>query len=118
MADAAAGPVGGAHEGNVVRQLDGGIEDHERDASGAQLVALLLRQLGHGHDAGRAAGEGVVDPVADRVALRAELGQHDAHAVFAGHPLHAADDLDAPHVLQLVEDELHHVAAVGGAGLR
>jgi hypothetical protein len=69
--------------------------------------------LRHGHHTGRAAGDGVVDPVADRSALRAELGEDDADAVFARHPFDAADDLHSPDVFEFVEDEFHQVAAAG-----
>jgi hypothetical protein len=64
-----------------------------------------------------ATSDGVVDPVVDRVSFRAELRQHDTHPLLAGHPLHPTDDLDAPHVFQLVEDELHHVAAAGRSAI-
>jgi hypothetical protein len=47
-------------------------------------------ELGHGHDAGGAPGDGVIDPVVNGVALRAELGQHHSHVVLPGDPLDPA----------------------------
>src|SRR5690606_30959049 len=64
---------------------------------------------------GGAAGQRVVIGIGGLVAFRTELREHDPHAVLAGHPLDPANDLHSPHVLKLVEDELHHVTAVGPA---
>ncbi|GLY05379.1 hypothetical protein Acsp01_57580 [Actinoplanes sp. NBRC 101535] len=55
---ASTGPVGGADERDVLRELGGRVEDHERDAAGPQPVLFSVGELGDRDQAVGAAGDG------------------------------------------------------------
>jgi hypothetical protein len=109
----ASGPVGRADRGHIWLRLIGGIDDDEVDAAASQLAFLRWPEVREHEDhADRAAAQDAIDPgVTGAVAVTA-LGQDQADAGFARDALDAADDLDRPLALELVEDELDHA---GGA---
>ena len=111
----AAGPVGGADRGDVRLGLVGGIDDDEVDTAAAQLVLLLRLEVGEHQDhAHRPAAQHAVDPGVPGAVAVAALGQDQADPGLTRDALDAADDLDRPLALELVEHELDHLRAAAG----
>ena len=69
-----------------------------------------------GDHAGRPAGERALDPAAARRPPALHLGEDDRQLVPPGDPLHAADDLERPLALELVEDDLEQRRPRPGPG--
>src|SRR5699024_6190802 len=89
-------PVARSDRGRVVAGFAGGVDEHQGDVTAAQSAALLFGEAGEdGDDAGRAAGEDVLDPAASRCPFPAELGHDHGQAILASHLVGAVDDLDA-----------------------
>jgi hypothetical protein len=110
-------PVGGAHRGHPGGGLAGGIDDDEGDAARAQARGLLLGELGDDEDhAGRPPRGDRVDPRAPERAWPLLRGEDDAELVLARDLLHAADDLDRPWALELVEDHVEQSGAALAGG--
>ncbi len=87
--------------------LAGRVDHDVRDAARCELPADRLAQVREdGDDAGRPAGEDAFDPAAARRPPALHLAEDDRQVVLPGHPLDAADDLERPLALELMEDHL------------
>ncbi len=112
----AAVPVRRADRWRVVERLAGRVDDDIGDPARAQLLAHDVGQVGEDRDhAGRPAGEDALDPAAARRPPALHLREHDREVVLPGHALDAADDLEGPLALELVEDDLDQRGAAGRA---
>src|SRR4029079_3278621 len=66
-----------------------------------------LAEVGEdGDDTGRPASEDALDPAATRRPPTLHLAEDDREVMLTGDPLDAADDLERPFALELVEDHL------------
>src|SRR5690606_34692707 len=112
----AACPVGGADGGRVHGRAAGGVED---DHGHAQVLQLL--QNGGGElrddedDAVGGAGAQVVEPLLGGGAAAVDRGDDGADTGRVGGVLDAADDLDGPGAVELVEDEVHESGVAAGS---
>ena len=109
----AARPVGRADRRHIGRGIARRVDDHERDAAGAELLAVPRRDVGEDQDhADRAATQHAVDPLGGRGVPVAAHGQHDRQAGGVCDVLDALDDLHRPARLEFVEDQLDELGAL------
>src|SRR5206468_7673178 len=88
-------------------RLAGRVDDDVRDAPRRELGLHRLAEVGEdGDDAGRPASEDALDPAATRRPPAVHLAENDREVMLAGDPLDAADNLERPFALELVEDHL------------
>ena len=103
----AAVPVRRPDRRRVVERFAGRVDDDVRDAPRRELVLHRLAEVGEdGDDAGRPASEDALDPAATRRPPALHLAEDDREVMLAGDALDAADDLERPLALELVEDHL------------
>ena len=111
----AAVPVRGPDRRRVVERLPRRIDDRERDPTRPELVTHRLAEVReHGDDAHGPARQRALDPALAGPSTALHLGQDDGQLVAPGDPLDAADDLQGPFALELVEDELQQLRPTSG----
>ena len=90
-----------------MERLAGRVDDDVRDAARRELGLHRLAEVGEdGDHAGRPASEDALDPAATRRPPALHLAEDDREVMLAGDALDAADDLERPFALELVEDHL------------
>ena len=108
----AARPVGRADGRNARRRVAGGVHDDEGDVAGAQLAAMVggqVRELQHDRD--RLPAEDSGDELVPDHVVIADRGEDHREPVLPRDALDTADDLDGPLARQVLDDELHGLAA-------
>jgi hypothetical protein len=87
--------------------LAGRVDDDIGDAPCCELGLHRFADVRKdGDDAGRPAGEDLVDPAPARRPAALHLTEDDRQVMLAGDALDAAHDLERPFALELVEDDL------------
>jgi hypothetical protein len=112
-----AAPVGGADRRHLGPGVADRVDHHDRDAPGLELGVLGRAEVGEDRDdAGRPAGQHLLDPGPARHPPALQLREDHAQPAVPRHLLNAADDLDRPGALQLVEHQLQQLGRGGATG--
>ena len=107
-------PVRRADRRRVVQRLAGRVHDHERDPARPKLVPQCVGEVRKdGDDARRATLQDAFDPTSAGCAATLHLREHDGQVVLSRDALDAADDLERPLALELMEDHLEEWRPTG-----
>lgn len=100
-------PVGAADGGHGQVGHPHGVDDHRRDVQLLQLGAQRGVQVGGDEDGAVAGARAhVVEPLAGGAGPAVDRRDDDSAARAVGGVLHAADDLNGPRAVEVVEDEV------------